>query len=537
MPTPTGPALMEKLVSLCKRRGFIFQSSEIYGGINGFWDYGPLGVELKNNLRDFWWESMVRNPPPGPDGDELQIVGLDCSIISHPRVWEASGHVGGFNDPMQTCRQCKKLFRADHVWEGLQESEWVRALRTEFPGVTQDFLRPRLPDVTRWFESRGKKLAKGLAIVRNPTAVKPRVESEVAKNPEPRLTDFLAWVSTEPGQPSRLPCPECGGDLTEPRQFNLMFETWVGAVRDDDSKAYLRPETAQGMFYNFKNVLDSTRVKIPFGIVQIGRSFRNEVTPRNFIFRSREFEQMELEFFVHPSESDKWYRFWREARYQWWCDLGLAGNRLRLRDHDKDELAHYAKESGGCADVEYAFPFSGEKGFTELEGIAYRSDYDLRQHAKVSGVNLEYFDQEKNERYFPHVIEPAAGLTRGLLAVLCEAYTVDESRPSPELMRFHPRLAPIKCGVFPLVNKEGMPEIAEQLYADVRKKVGPAQYDAKQSIGKRYARMDEAGTPFCVTIDGQTVDEQTVTVRDRDTGNQVRVAMDQVVDYLKERVG
>jgi glycyl-tRNA synthetase len=291
------------------------------------------------------------------------------------------------------------------------------------------------------------------------------------------------------------------------------------------------------MFYNFKNVLDSTRVKMPFGICQVGRSFRNEVTPRNYIFRSREFEQMELEFFVPPSEAPKWYDYWRRTRYQWWCDLGLAGKNLRLREHDKDELAHYAKDAGACADVEYAFPFSGEKGFTELEGIANRTDYDLKQHAKVSGVNLDYFDQEKNERYFPYVIEPAAGLTRGLLAVLCEAYTVDESRPSPELMRFHPRLAPIKCGVFPLVNKEGMPEIAEKLYRDVRKHVGPAQYDAKQSIGKRYARMDEAGTPFCITIDGQSIDEQTVTVRDRDTGNQQRVALDQVVDYLKERVG
>jgi glycyl-tRNA synthetase len=537
MSTPTGPALMEKLVSLCKRRGFIFQSSEIYGGLNGFWDYGPLGVELKNNLRDVWWDSMVRNPPPGPDGEELQIVGLDCSIISHPRVWEASGHVGGFNDPMQTCRQCKKLFRADHVLEGLYESEWVKALRAEFPGVTQDFLRPRLPDVTRWFESRGKKLAKGLAVVRNPTAVRPRLEAEIAKHPEPRLADFLAWIGTEPGQPLQLPCPECGGDLTEPRQFNLMFETHVGAVRQDDTKAYLRPETAQGMFYNFKNVLDSTRVKIPFGICQVGRSFRNEVTPRNYIFRSREFEQMELEFFVHPDEATKWYQFWRDTRYRWWSDLGLAGRNLRLRDHEEDELAHYAKDSGGCCDIEYAFPFSGEKGFTELEGVAYRSDYDLKQHAKASGVGLDYFDQDRNERYLPHVIEPAAGLTRGILAVLCEAYTVDESRPSPELMRFHPRLAPIKCGVFPLVNKEGMPEIAEKLYQDVRKQVGPAQYDAKQSIGKRYARMDEAGTPFCVTVDGQSVDEQTVTVRDRDTGHQVRVTIEQVIGYLKERIG
>jgi glycyl-tRNA synthetase len=290
------------------------------------------------------------------------------------------------------------------------------------------------------------------------------------------------------------------------------------------------------MFYNFKNILDSTRVKVPFGICQVGRSFRNEVTPRNFIFRSREFEQMELEFFVHPSEADLWYRFWRKARFDWWCSIGLQGKNLRLRDHAEDELAHYAKESGGCADVEYAFPFSGEKGFTELEGIAYRSDFDLKAHARASGAKLDYFDQDRNERYTPHVIEPAAGLTRGLLAVLCEAYAVDEARPSPELMRFHPRLAPIKAGVFPLVNKDGMPEVAEKIHADVKRRVGPAQYDAKQSIGKRYARMDEAGTPFCVTVDGETLSDHTVTVRDRDTGAQVRVASDQVVAYLAERV-
>ena len=536
MTTPTGTVLMEKLVALCRRRGFIFQSSEIYGGINGFWDYGPLGVELKNNLRDMWWDAMVRNPPPGPDGREIDIVGLDCSIISHPKVWEASGHVGGFSDPMQTCRVCKKLLRADHVWELLQESDWVRALRGEFPGVGPEWIRPNVPDLLRWVEGRGKKIAKGLALVKNPTAMKARLDSEFAKTPDMGLATFLGLVGTEPTLPPKLPCPECGGDLTEPRQFNLMFETYVGAVRDEDSKAFLRPETAQGMFYNFKNVMDSTRVKVPFGICQIGRSFRNEVTPRNFIFRSREFEQMELEFFVHPNEATMWYEYWRKTRWEWWCSLGLAGKNLRLRDHDEDELAHYAKGGGGCCDVEYAFPFSGQKGFTELEGIAYRSNYDLTQHQKVSGARLEYFDQERNERFLPHVIEPAAGLTRGLLAVLCEAYTVDESRPSPELMRFHPRLAPIKAGVFPLVNKDGMPEIAEGIYRDVRKQVGPAQYDAKQSIGKRYARMDEAGTPFCVTVDGQTTTDQTVTVRDRDTGAQVRVAADQVVEYLRERV-
>ena len=533
MSTPTASGLMERLVSLCKRRGFIFQSSEIYGGLNGFWDYGPLGVLLKNNLRDAWWDAMVRNPLPGPEGRPIEIVGLDCAIISHPRVWEASGHLAGFADPMQTCHNCKRLFRADHVSELLGESEWVSSLLEACEaGAEPATYIPRRDELERWAKTKGRKLAPGLAIVREPALVATIAEDE---SDVPML---LTVVSSrgEAVTGVRLPCPVCGGALTEPRQFNLMFETWVGAVRDEESRAYLRPETAQGMFYNFKNVLDSTRVKVPFGICQVGRSFRNELTPRHFIFRSREFDQMELEFFVHPSEADLWYRYWREARFAWWRGMGLASEKLRLRDHEQDELAHYAKDSGGCCDIEYAFPFSGEKGFSELEGVAYRGDYDLRQHQRVSGVKLEYFDAERNARYLPHVIEPAAGLTRGVLAVLCEAYTVDESRPSPELMRFHPRLAPIKSGVFPLVNKEGMPEVAERIYDDLRRRVGPCQYDAKQSIGKRYARMDEAGTPFCVTVDGQTLTDQTVTVRDRDTGAQVRVAADQVVGWVTERV-
>lgn len=460
MSRPTGSALMEKIVALCKRRGFIFQSSEIYGGLNGFWDYGPLGVELKNNLRDAWWNAMVRNPPTGLDGRELEVVGIDCAIISHPKIWEASGHVEGFSDPMVDCKVCKGRFRADALDE-----------------------------------------------------------------------------SPCPNKPSKLAGQAEQCQLTEPRTFNLMFKTYVGALEDPSSVAYLRPETAQGMFYNFKNVLDTSRVKVPFGIAQIGKGFRNEITPRNFIFRSREFEMMEMEFFCHPSEANDWYHFWRKTRFDFWCSLGLAGERLRLRDHEQDELAHYAKDAGGCADVEYAFPFSGEKGFSELEGIAYRSNFDLAQHIKHSGVKLEYFDPVRNERYVPHVIEPAAGLTRGLLAVICEAYDVDESRPSPELMRFAPSLAPIKAGFFPLVNKDGLPEIADKLYRDFKRQVGPAQFDEKQSIGKRYARMDEAGTPFCVTVDGQSKEDQTATVRDRDSGEQVRIGLDQVIGYIAERVG
>jgi glycyl-tRNA synthetase len=449
---------MDAIVALCRRRGFIFQSSEIYGGIGGFWDYGPLGALLKNNIRDRWWRDMVLAPPMGPDGRELDIVGLDCAIISHPKVWEASGHIAGFADPMVDCKKCKSRFRADQVAE-----------------------------------------------------------------------------AACPLKPSKRP-GECGGELTEPRQFNLMFQTYVGALADEESRAYLRPETAQGMFYNFRNVLDTTRVKVPFGLAQLGKGFRNEITPRNFVFRSREFEMMEVEFFVHPSEANDWYQFWRKRRYEWWCGLGLAGENLRLRDHERDELAHYARDNGGCCDVEYAFPFSGEKGFSELEGIAYRSNFDLTQHQKTSGVSLEYFDQERNERYLPHVIEPAAGLTRGLLAVICEAYTPDESRPSKVFMKFHPSLAPIKAGIFPLVNKDGMPEIAEKLYHEVRSRF-VTELDVKQSIGKRYARMDEAGTPYCFTIDGQTLQDETVTVRYRDTGQQERIAIGKVGAFLAERIG
>jgi glycyl-tRNA synthetase len=448
---------MDAIVALCRRRGFIFQSSEIYGGIGGFWDYGPLGVLLKNNIRDRWWRDMVLAPPMGPDGRELEIVGLDCAIISHPKVWEASGHVAGFADPMVDCKKCKSRFRADQVAE-----------------------------------------------------------------------------AACPLKPSKRP-GECGGELTEPRQFNLMFQTYVGALVDEESRAYLRPETAQGMFYNFRNVLDTTRVKVPFGLAQLGKGFRNEITPRNFIFRSREFEMMEVEFFVHPSEANDWYQFWRKTRYEWWQSLGLAGSNLRLRDHERDELAHYARDNGGCADVEYAFPFSGEKGFSELEGIAYRSNFDLTQHQNTSGANLEYFDQERGERYLPHVIEPAAGLTRGLLAVLCEAYTPDPSRPSQVYMKFHPSLAPLKAGVFPLVNKDGMPEIAQRLYQELRGRYA-VEIDVKQSIGKRYARMDEAGTPYCFTIDGQTLQDQTVTVRYRDTATQERIALDKVPQFLADHI-
>lgn len=315
-----------------------------------------------------------------------------------------------------------------------------------------------------------------------------------------------------------------------------MFETYVGALVNHDNKAYLRPETAQGIFVNFWNVVDTSRVRIPFGIAQQGKAFRNEVTPRNFTFRSREFEQMEIEFFIHPSQANEWYAFWRDNRYQWWQSIGLAGDNLQLREHEKDELAHYAKEGAGTSDIEYRFPFTAP-GFGELEGVAHRADFDLKAHANAcgKGEKMRYFDQEKNERYFPHVIEPSAGADRGTLALLCEAYTKDDSRASGVFMKFNPRLAPIKAAVFPLVNKDGMPEVAEKLYRDLRRR-WTVDYDPKQSIGKRYARMDEAGTPFCFTIDGDSLNDHTVTVRHRDTQQQERIAIDQVERFIADRL-
>ena len=524
-PTTTGKS-MDAIVALCKRRGFVFQSSEIYGGINGFWDYGPLGVALKRNLKEAWWHDIVRCPPDGPDNKPIEMAGLDCTIIMNPKVWEASGHVGGFNDPMQTCHQCKKLLRADHVLELLCESKWLTSLSEQLEGI--DSSDPKIQELCQqWANKKGKKIAPGLAYVRGAHKV---LEGEVIVLAQTRQ-------SRDPLISNPRHCPYCGGDLTEPREFNLMFESHSGPIKNEDNKVYLRPETAQGIFCNFRNVVDTSRVKVPFGIAQIGKAFRNEVTPRNFTFRSREFEQMEIEFFIHPDTADQWYAYWRDSRYAWWQSIGLAGENLILREHDKDELAHYAKEGAGTSDIEYRFPFTAP-GFGELEGVAHRTDFDLRQHAEHSGIGnkLKYFDQEKNERYFPHVIEPSAGADRGALALMCEAYTPDESRPSKVYMKFHPRMAPIKAAIFPLVNKDGMPEKAQQLYKALRNKYA-VQLDVKQNIGKRYARMDEAGTPFCITIDGDSLNDNTVTVRDRDTLEQQRIGIDHVEAFLAEKIG
>ncbi len=493
---------MEKLVSLCKRRGFIFPSSEIYGGINGFWDYGPLGVELKRNIKDAWWVDNVRSRD--------DMVGLDCSIIMHPRVWEASGHVGGFSDPMVDCRETKERYRADQLYVfryTLEKGPLALALTGATAGDAQAGLEERV----------SKLGGKGLLPVKKKDLPEPEVVSYLELSPEDR-TLVTGPSATGPGT------------LTAPRDFNLMFETNVGAAVDNSSKAYLRPETAQGIFANFKNVLDTGRVKVPFGIAQIGKSFRNEITPRNFIFRSREFEQMEIEFFCHPDEAPSWYAYWRKERFDWYVRHGLGSEKLHLRDHDPDELAFY---STATADIEYAFPF----GVSELEGIAHRGNYDLTQHQTHSGKDLSFFDEERKERYLPHVIEPSAGADRGTLAFLCEAYHEDEmGGESRVVMKFHPRLAPIKAAIFPLVKKDGMPEKAEAIYRDLKKHFN-VFFDEKGAIGRRYRRQDEAGTPLGITVDGQTLSDDTVTFRNRDDGHQWRVPASGVVQALRDLMG
>jgi glycyl-tRNA synthetase len=437
-------ATMEKIVALCKRRGFVFASSEIYGGLGSTYDYGHYGVLLKTNVKNEWWRAMVQ--------ERDDIVALDSAILQHPRTWEASGHLAGFTDPMVDCRTCGQRFRADHVAQ-LQ--------------------CPRKP-------------------------------------------------SKPPGEG-----PDC--DLTQARDFNLMFETTMGPVKDSAATVYLRPETAQGIFVNFKNVLQFSRRKPPFGIAQVGKSFRNEITPGNFIFRTREFEQMEMEFFVPPPDAPRWYEYWKRARRDWYTELGLREDHLRLREHDPDELSHY---SSGTADVEYLFPI----GWSELEGIANRGDFDLTQHAEFSGEKLEYFDPQTKERYVPHVIEPAAGADRATLAFLVDAYDEEEvAGEQRTVLKLHPRLAPVKVAVLPLVRKDGQPEVAREVHAALRGRM-QSEYDEGGSIGKRYRRQDEIGTPYCVTVDHRTLEDRTVTLRDRDSLSQERIAIGELPDVLAARL-
>ncbi len=568
---PTQTDTMEKIVALCRRRGFIFGSSEIYGGIGGFWDYGPLGCELKRNIKDAWWNDMVRNPPKGPNGREYQMVGVDCSIIMNPKVWEASGHVGGFSDPMVDCKGCKARYRADKVI-GIElfAPDAFPELTLTYPGPARTALAAAAiaagPIVEISIET--DSVTEAVAMSQDAVRAFAKKQNNVALKGFENLTTNIPssgnvvfpardahgknWVVRAVSGKARS-CPNCGAELTEPRAFNLMFQTYVGALQDSSSVAYLRPETAQGIFANFKNVMDSTRVKLPFGIAQMGKAFRNEINPRNYTFRSREFEQMEIEFFCHPNDSMVWFEFWRSVRLNWYESLNIKSEKLRPRSQDEKELAHYSR---ACTDIEYMFPFSDEP--QELEGVAHRGAYDLTQHQTHSGKDMTYFDDEAWEkdkdkfandkeaatkakagmpyRFIPHVIEPSAGVDRFALATITEAYSYDESRASPEFMKFHPRLAPIKAGVFPLVAKDGMPEIAEPIYDAIRKHM-PCQFDIKAAIGKRYARMDEAGTPFCFTVDGQTKEDGTVTVRNRDDASQVRIDKSRCLEFLRDKLG
>ena len=433
---------MDKIVALCKRRGFIFQSSEIYGGLASTYDYGHYGVLLKQNVKNEWWRANLQ--------ERDDIVALDAAILMHPRVWEASGHLAGFADPLVQCLgTCKQRFREDELREEQPQGE--------------------------------------------------------------------------------LRCPVCGGDLSEPRQFNLMFETNMGPVVEEGSTVYLRPETAQGIFVNFKNVLQFSRKKPPFGIAQVGKAFRNEITPGNFIFRTREFEQMEIEFFVPPAEAGDWYQRWLELRLAWYRELGIRPDHLRLREHPADELSHYSRAT---SDVEYLFPM----GWSELEGIANRGDFDLTQHAKYSGEKLEYVYGSSGERYVPYVIEPSAGADRGMLAFMVDAYDEEEVEGRQRVvLRLHPRLAPVKVAVLPLVNRDGQPELAERIYRELRRRV-QAEFDSGGSIGRRYRRQDEIGTPWGVTVDHQTLEDQTVTLRDRDSLSQDRIAIERLGDEIERRL-
>ena len=460
---------MEKLVSLCKRRGFVFPGSELYGGLNGTWDLGPLGVMLANNIKREWWRSIVE--------ERDDVVGLDSSILLHPKVWEASGHVSSFTDPLVECKVCHERYRLDIL---LKDS--------------MDKVALELPKDVALFD------------LNVPAARK-------------LIFDFLN---------KEISCGKCGKkNWAEPKQFNLMFKTFVGPVDDEENKTYLRPETAQGIFINFANVIDTMRVKIPFGIAQIGKGFRNEITTGNFLFRVREFEMMELEFFVKPGTDKKWHEYWKQERLTWYLSLGMNKNNVKLVDLPKEEIAHYSK---GTTEIWYRFPFMD---WGELEGIANRGDYDLSQHAKYSGRDLSYFDQEANERFVPYVIEPSVGVGRAMLAFLVDSYSEDGDRV---ILKLHPKLAPYKVAVFPLLaNKEKLLAKAQKIYKNIRGTFA-VTFDDRGNIGKRYLYQDEIGTPWCITVDFQTLEDDTVTVRDRDTTKQMRVKADALRKYLEERL-
>jgi len=510
---------MEKIVSLCKRRGFIFQSSEIYGGLASAWDYGPFGAELKRNVKNAWWKSVVHF--------REDMVGLDASILMHPMVWKASGHTDNFSDPFVKCPSCKKHFRLDKVWDEILVSPWW----VSFSKTLKD--NPDTVGWIKWAKSEGRKLAPELGLVKHPeVTVSWLVETGESWGAfRLNVIELIKRLAATTDGVSRTPCPNCGHHLPEEGvAANLMMQTFLGPVLETAEKVYLRPETAQGIFVNFTNVLDATHRRLPFGIAQVGKSFRNEVTPGNYTFRTREFEQMEIEYFVKPADAPAAYERWIEERYQWYLDLGMRKDNLRKREHAKDELAHYA---AGCTDIEYNFPF----GWSELEGIANRGDYDLKQHSKFSGKELTYQDNITNEKFYPYVIEPSGGLDRATLAFIADAYHEEiVNEQTRVVMKFHPKLAPIKVAVLPLLKKnDGIVALAKKIKSQLQKEI-VCVYDDSAAIGKLYRRQDEVGTVFCVTVDVQSLEDQQVTVRDRDTMKQERISVDRLFEYLKERL-
>ena len=470
---------IDKIVSLAKRRGFVFQSSEIYGGLNGCWDYGPLGVELLKNIKEEWWKFMTYRD---------DVEGLDASILMHPKVWEASGHVENFTDPMIDCKQCKSRYRLDTISDLISKKNKKRIIDEMGVSISGDSLDDKFISILE--------------------------DSNLVKELIPLLN-----------------CPQCGnkGTFTIPRQFNLMFKTFIGPVEDSGSVVYLRPETAQGIYVNFLNVQQSSRQKIPFGIAQIGKAFRNEINTKNFLFRTREFEQMEMQYFINPANDKKWYDYWKAERLEWFKSLGISEEKLRYHDHPANKLAHYAKEA---TDIEYQFPF----GWGEIEGIHNRTNYDLTRHEQFSGKSLKYFDESLNEKYIPYIIETSAGASRSFMAFLIDAYDEEEVRGEKRsILKFHPRLSPIKAAVLPLVNKDGMQELSQKIEKDLRKRL-KVFYDDKGAVGRRYRRQDEAGTPFCITVDTQTLEDQTVTVRERDSMEQVRIESSNSLKYLLDKL-
>ncbi len=519
---------MDKIVALCKRRGFIFQSSEIYGGINGFWDYGPAGAELKRNIKDAWWNDVVRS--------RTDVVGIEGTIITHPRVWEASGHVSSFQDPMAGCRACRRLFRPDQidtvsgqVWTFTQSDfTWFGYSGAELT-PSKDYTDQAPGESIQVLAESGKKAERVATTFFEAKGFREIKFHDQLKTPVKSVTESKAF------------CPECGAELGPTRMFNLMFKTFVGPVEDTSSVAYLRPETAQVIFVQFQNVLSVARQKVPFGIAQIGKAFRNEINPRNFTFRSREFEQMELEFFVKPGTDAQWHEYWVKERLKWYETIGLPAAKLSCYNYKKEELAHYAS---ACVDVMFEFPF----GVQELEGIAARGDFDLSQHQKFSGKSMEYFDGETKEKFIPHVVEPSAGVDRIALALLCSAFaeeTITGESGKTEtrvVMRFAPRIAPIKVAVFPLLrNKPPLIEKAKEVFK-LLQPYFTTEWDDRGNIGKRYRYQDEQGTPWCVTIDFETLGEKgpelkdTVTLRDRDTMKQERIKIADLVQLISHKL-